>query len=144
VNYALRRHLSRPADELVRSGIYRQLGAAHRQAGSSRRRRLVLLTPPDGFASNLLYPRAAALDQNDQNDDNQYSRNDPDQHCGIHSFPLPQLFSSCSGFILSRFSTRFEPLNRNPDFTSSRSTEINLGAACLIATQTAIFGTGSS
>jgi hypothetical protein len=40
----------------------------------------------------LLHPRAAALNQNDQNDDNQYTGNNPDQHCGVHKFPLPWLF----------------------------------------------------
>jgi len=70
--------------------------------------------PPDAIGSNLLDPRTTALDQNDQNDDNQYTGNYPDQHCGVHKFPLPQLVLR-SGFLSSRFSTRFEPLNRNPD-----------------------------
>jgi hypothetical protein len=40
--------------------------------------------PPDGVGSNLLDPRTAALNQNDQNDDNQYTGNYPDKQCGVH------------------------------------------------------------
>jgi len=64
--------------------------------------------PPDGFGANLLDPRATPLNQYDQNDDNQYTGNNPDQHCGVHRF-LSLSFSYFSGFFSSRFLTRFEP-----------------------------------
>jgi hypothetical protein len=63
-----------PAREIIE--LASELAQFHRAAGPLAMRLL------------LLGPRAPALNQNNQDDDNQHTGNNPNNHGTVHAFPL--------------------------------------------------------